>query len=120
MVEEEPEIPDVPAQAAETFIKRWKDVEVVFILVYKSCFVLFLNCTFVLFIIILIYSYKLHLVRANWKFQLINMQVSLSSYNYNHIILLGVLASFLLLIGIILWTLLSFTQQTEHAVIYTY
>lgn len=118
MVEEEPEIPDVPAQAAETFIKRWKDVAVVFILVYKSCLVLFLNCTFVLFVIILIYSYKLHLVRANRKFQLISMQISLSSYN--HIILLGVLASFLLLIGIILWTLLSFTHQTEHAVIYTY
>lgn len=37
MAEEEPEIPDVPAQAAETFIKRWKDVEIVFVLVYQSC-----------------------------------------------------------------------------------
>lgn len=40
MAEEELEIPDVPAQAAETFIKRWKDVEVVFILVHKSCLTL--------------------------------------------------------------------------------
>lgn len=40
MVEEEFEIPDVPAQAAETFIKRWQDLEDVFILVQKSCLML--------------------------------------------------------------------------------
>lgn len=61
MVEEELEIPDVPAQAAETFLKRWQHLEDVFILVHKSCmmlqvfyFVLFIIITIIIIIIIII------------------------------------------------------------------
>lgn len=70
MVEEDLEIPDVPAQAAETFIKRWQDLEDVSILVHKPC-LMFQVFYFVLFIIIILFhSYKLHCILSKGKLKI--------------------------------------------------